>query len=229
MISYERAGEKSPARFCLERGALEGEYAMRVIVVGGTGTIGSAVVKMLSERHEVVVAGRKSGAVTVDLAAPDSIRAMFQAVGKFDAVVSAAGQAKFGTLDDLTDADYVFSFSNKLMGQANLVRIGRQFIADGGSLTLTTGVLGQEPIKGSASISMVNAGLEGFVRAAALELPRGIRVNVVSPPWVTETLVARKMDPSPGMSAARVAQAYLASVEGTMTGQTLDPRTLAIR
>ena len=202
---------------------------MHVIVVGGTGTIGSAVAAALLPRHEVVVAGRKSGAVTVDLAAPDSIRAMFQTVGKFDAVVSAAGQAKFGTLDDLTDADYVFSFSNKLMGQANLVRIGRQFIADGGSLTLTTGVLGQEPIKGSASISMVNAGLEGFVRAAALELPRGIRVNVVSPPWVTETLVARKMDPSPGMSAARVAQAYLASVEGTMTGQTLDPRTLAIR
>ncbi len=202
---------------------------MRVIVVGGTGTIGSAVVAALLPRHEVVVAGRKSGAVTVDLAAPDSIRAMFQTVGKFDAVVSAAGQAKFGSLDDLTDADYLFSFSNKLMGQANLVRIGRQFIADGGSLTLTTGVLGQEPIKGSASISMVNAGLEGFVRAAALELPRGIRVNVVSPPWVTETLVARKMDPSPGMPAARVAQAYLASIEGTMTGQTLDPRTLAIR
>ncbi len=202
---------------------------MHVIVVGGTGTIGSAVAAALLPRHEVVVAGRKTGVVSVDLALPESIRAMFQAVGKFDAVVSAAGQAKFGTLDDLTDADYVFSFSNKLMGQANLVRIGRQFIADGGSLTLTTGVLGQEPIKGSASISMVNAGLEGFVRAAALELPRGIRVNVVSPPWVTETLVARKMDPSPGMSAARVAQAYLASVEGTMTGQTLDPRTLAIR
>jgi len=202
---------------------------MRVIVVGGTGTIGSAVVAALSARHEVVVAGRKTRAVSVDLAFPESIRAMFQTVGKFDAVVSAAGQAKFGSLDDLTDADYLFSFSNKLMGQANLVRIGRQFIADGGSLTLTTGVLGQEPIKGSASISLVNAGLEGFVRAAALELPRGIRVNVVSPPWVTETLVARKMDPSPGMSAARVAQAYLASVEGTMTGQTLDPRTLDIR
>jgi len=87
-------------------------------------------------------------------------------------------------------------------------------------------VLSQEPMKGSASISMVNAGLEGFVRAAALELPRGIRVNVVSPPWVTETLVARKMDPSQGMPAASVALAYLASVEGTMTGQTLDPRIL---
>ncbi len=112
------------------------------------------------------------------------------------------------------------------MGQVNLVRIGRQFIADGGSFTLTTGVLSQAPIKGSASISMVNAGIEGFIRAAALELPRGIRVNVVSPPWVTETLIARKMDPSPGMPAATVAQAYLASVDGTMTGQTLNPRRL---
>jgi NAD(P)-dependent dehydrogenase (short-subunit alcohol dehydrogenase family) len=199
---------------------------MRVIVVGGTGTIGSAVVQALSARHEVVVAGRKTGTVQVDLASPDSIRAMFQSVVAFDAVVSAAGQAKFGSLDELTDADYLFSFSNKLMGQANLVRIGQQFIADGGSFTLTTGVLSQEPIKGSASISMVNAGLEGFVRAAALELPHGVRVNVVSPPWVTETLVARKMDPSQGMPAASVAKAYLASIEGTMTGQTLDPRRL---
>lgn len=204
----------------------EEKRVMRVIVVGGTGTIGSAVVAALSARHEVVVAGRKTGSVHVDLASPDSIRAMFQSVGKFDAVVSAAGQAKFGTLDELMDTDYLFSFSNKLMGQANLARIGRQFITDGGSFTLTSGVLSHEPIKGSASISMVNAGLEGFVRAAALELPRGIRVNVISPPWVTETLIARKMDPSHGMPAVHVAQAYLASVEGTMTGQTIDPRRL---
>jgi len=202
---------------------------MRVVVVGGTGTIGSAVVAALSASHEVVTVGRTSGALQVDLASPESIRGMFQSVGAFDALVSAAGQAKFASLDELTDADYLFSFSNKLMGQVNLVRIGRQFINDGGSFTLTSGVLSQEPMKGSASISMVNAGLEGFVRAAAQELPCGIRVNVVSPPWVTETLVARKMDPSDGMPAASVAQAYLASVEGSMTGQTLDPRKLADR
>jgi NAD(P)-dependent dehydrogenase (short-subunit alcohol dehydrogenase family) len=114
---------------------------------------------------------------------------MFQSVVKLDAVVSAAGQAKFASLDELTDADYQFSFSNKLMGQVNLMRIGRQFIAGGGSFTFASGVLSHEPMKGSVSISMVNAGLEGFVRAAALELPRGVRVNVVSPPWVTETLI----------------------------------------
>lgn len=96
-----------------------------------------------------------------------------------------------------------------------------------GSFTLTSGVLSQEPIKGSASISMVNAGLDGFVRAAAIDLPRGLRINVVSPPWVTETLIARGMDPSIELPADRVARAYLAGVEGRMTGQVLDPRRLA--
>ena len=200
---------------------------MRVIVIGGTGTIGSAVVAALSRRHDVVAVGHKNGTLHVDLASPDSIDQLFRAIGPFDALVSTAGLAKFGSLDALQDADYQVGLSNKLMGQVNLVRIGRQFVNERGSFTLTSGVLSHEPMKGSASISMVNAGLEGFVRAAALELPRGIRINVVSPPWVTETLIARKMDPSPGMLAATVAQAYLASVEGTATGETIDPRTLA--
>ncbi len=200
---------------------------MRVIVIGGTGTIGSAVVKLLSTRHEVVTVGHKKGTWQVDLASPDSITRLFKAIGTCDAVVSAAGIAKFASLDDLSDEDYFVGLSNKLMGQANLMRIGRPFVTNHGSFTLTSGVLSQNPIKGSASISMVNAGLEGFVRAAAIDLPRGLRVNVVSPPWVTETLIARSMDPSIGLPADRVAQAYLVSVEGTMTGQVLDPRTIA--
>lgn len=200
---------------------------MRVVVVGATGTIGSAVVAALSARHEVVAVGNKQGAIRVDLASAESIQQMFQAVGKFDGLVSAAGRAAFAGLDDLKDADFQLGLSNKLMGQVNLVRIGRQYANDRASFTLTSGVLSREPIKGSASISMVNAGLEGFARAAALELPRGMRINVVSPPWVTETLIARKMDPSIGLSAATVAKAYLASVEGTATGQTLDPQTFA--
>lgn len=202
---------------------------MRVIVIGATGTIGSAVVAALSARHDVVTVGNTRGTFQVDLASPESISRMFEAVGAFDALVSTAGRAAFAGLSDLKDADFQFSLSNKLMGQANLVRIGSRFIRDGGSFTLTSGVLSQETMKGSAAISMVNAGLEGFVRAAALELPRGLRVNVVSPPWVTETLIARKMDPSIGLPAATVAQAYVMSVEGTITGQTLDPRKLGAK
>lgn len=200
---------------------------MRIIVIGATGTIGSAIVAALSARHDVVAVGNKSGAIRVDLASAGSIAQMFQAAGKFDALVSSAGRAAFASLDDLTDADFQLGLANKLMGQVNLVRLGRQFANDRASFTLTSGVLSREPMKGSASISMVNAGLEGFARAAALELPRGMRINVVSPPWVTETLIARKMDPSIGLHAATVAKAYLSSVEGTATGQTLDPRTFA--
>jgi NAD(P)-dependent dehydrogenase (short-subunit alcohol dehydrogenase family) len=109
------------------------------------------------------------------------------------------------------------------MGQVNLVRYGFDAMRDGGSFTLTSGVLAQTPMVGSGAVSLVNAGLEGFARAAALEAPRGIRVNVVSPPWVTETLIAFKMDPAGGLPAAEVARAYVASIEGKQSGVVLSP------
>jgi NAD(P)-dependent dehydrogenase (short-subunit alcohol dehydrogenase family) len=196
---------------------------MRILVVGATGTIGAAVVAVLSEGNQLVPAGRKSSAAPVDLADPNSIRAMYRNLGKVDAVVCAAGLANFAPLAQLTDDDFRFCLDNKLMGQVNLVRFGFDHVADGGSFTLTSGVLAHRPMPGSGAISLVNAGLEGFVRAAALEAPRGIRVNVVSPPWVTETLIAYKMDPSPGLPAAVVARTYARSVNGTETGAVIEP------
>jgi NAD(P)-dependent dehydrogenase (short-subunit alcohol dehydrogenase family) len=199
---------------------------MRILVIGATGTIGAAVVKALATRHDVVAVAHTQGALRVDLASPDSIARLYQAVGRCDAVVSAAGSAKFAGFTDLSYDDYLFGLTHKLMGQVNLIRIGHAYLNDGGSFTVTSGVLSRDPMPGSCSISMVNAGLEGFVRAAALELPRGLRANVVSPPWVTETLMARAMDPSIGLPADTVARAYVHSVEGTATGQTIDPRAL---
>jgi len=196
---------------------------MRILVVGATGTIGRAVVAALSAGNEIVPASRQSTAVTVDLADPASVRNMYHSVGKLDAVVCAAGQATFAPLAQLSDADFRFCLDNKLMGQVNLVRFGFPHVADRGSFTLTTGILARSPMPGSAAISLVNAGVEGFVRAAALEAPRGIRVNAVSPPWVSETLQALKMDPSQGLPAAVVARAYARSVTGTDNGSTLEP------
>jgi NAD(P)-dependent dehydrogenase (short-subunit alcohol dehydrogenase family) len=196
---------------------------MRILIVGATGTIGREVVRALSGGHEIVPVSRSHTPITVDLGDPASIRAMYAAVGRVDAVVSAAGSARFAPLGQLSDDDFAFSLGNKLMGQVNLVRLGLAGLADGGSFTLTSGVLARSPMPGSGAISLVNAALEGFVRSAALEAPRGIRVNAVSPPWVTETLVALKMDPSHGLPAATVARAYVQSVTGRQTGAVIEP------
>jgi NAD(P)-dependent dehydrogenase (short-subunit alcohol dehydrogenase family) len=200
---------------------------MKIIIIGATGTIGRAVVKLLAPNHELIQVAHRHGDFQVDIASTASIKKLFQAVSAFDAVVCAAGLAKFGKLVELTDEDFMLGLSNKLMGQVNLVRVGRNYIKDKGSFTLTSGVLSQTPMPGSSSISMVNAGLEGFVRAAALELPRGMRVNVVSPVWVTETLAALGMDTAGGMLADQVAYAYKASVEGHRNGEVLDVRDFA--
>src|SRR2546422_292884 len=196
---------------------------MRILLVGATGTIGKAIAAALGRRHELFLASRQQAPLHVDIADPASIRGLYAKVGKVDAVVSAAGQARFKPLDELSDADFRFSLDNKLMGQVNLIRYGLGSIADNGSITLTSGILAQQPSRGSGAISLVNAGLEGFARTAALEAPRGIRINLVSPPWVTETLQALGMPLQGGLPAATVAQAYVRGVEGTATGQVISP------
>lgn len=197
---------------------------MRIVVIGATGIIGRAVVDALGTNHEILRVGLRRGDYTVDLASKPSIAALFETVGTVDAVVSTAGDARFGRLADLTDEDFALALHNKLLGQVNLVRVGVAHVTDGGSFTLTSGILAQTPMPGSAAISLANAGLEGFARAAALELPRGIRINVVSPVFVKETMEAIGMDSTAGMPASVVARAYVASVEGTQTGTVLDVR-----
>lgn len=149
---------------------------------------------------------------------------MFEQVGKVDAIVCAAGQAKFGALSALSDDDFKLGLDSKFMGQVNLVRLGTSYLNDGGSITLTSGVLAQSPMPGSAAVSPINAAVEGFVRAAALELPHGLRINVASPVFVTETAVAMGMGPDNTVSTVNTAKTYLASIDGDMTGQTLDVR-----
>jgi NAD(P)-dependent dehydrogenase (short-subunit alcohol dehydrogenase family) len=127
---------------------------MKIIVIGATGTIGVEVAKALSaSKHEVVCASRNG-----------SIRAIFDKILDVDAVISCAGNAAFRPFVDLTDADYELGLRSKLMGQVSLAGIAKDHLHDGGSITLTTGMLAMHPMPGSASVSMVNAGLEGFVR-----------------------------------------------------------------
>lgn len=199
---------------------------MKIVVIGATGTIGAAVVHALSARHEVIGASRHSEP-RVDIQDASTIGKLFDRVPAVDAVISCAGGAAWKPLAQLTDADFAASLADKLMGQVNVVRAALARVRDGGAIVVTSGVLARRPMQGSAAVSLVNAGLEGFVRAAALEATRGVRVNVVSPPWVSETLVKLKMDPSIGLPAATVAKAYVAAIEGRHQGETLDPSQLA--
>jgi NAD(P)-dependent dehydrogenase (short-subunit alcohol dehydrogenase family) len=202
---------------------------MRILIVGATGTIGLPLVAELEGRHDLVLASRTKAHEQVDISDPSSIRALYKRVGKLDAVVSASGEAKFAPLATLTDDDFAFSLRSKLMGQVNLVRYGFDWVSDGGSFTITSGTLAREPMVGGAAASLLNGALDSFTRAAALEAPRGIRVNVVSPPWVTETLIAWKMDPAGGMPATEVARAYVESIEGRQSGAVLTPGATAQR
>jgi len=199
----------------------------KVIVVGATGTIGQAVSVSLAQTHEVVRVGFNSGDVTVDLGVKASIVDLVEKIGSFDAVVCAAGASRFGTVQEASEDDYMFSLHNKLMGQVNLVRAARHHITAGGSITLTSGMLARNPWPGTAPTALVNAGLEGFTRAAALDLAPDIRVNIVSPVFVTETAQQMGMDTTGTLSAADTAKAYKVSLEGGMTGQVLDVQAYA--
>ena len=199
---------------------------MRILVIGASGTIGRAVAAELGERHELVRAGRSSGDVRIDLADAGSIRNAFEAArqgGPVDAVVCAAGNVTFKPFEKMQAEDYDLGLRDKLMGQVGLVLTGREFLTDGGSFTLTGGVLDSDPIVAGTSASMVNGALNAFALASAIELPRGLRINVVSPGVITEAMESygpyfRGFESVP---AARAALAYAKSVEGRLTGQVL--------
>lgn len=194
---------------------------MRIIVIGGTGTIGKAVVAALSDRHEVVIAGRQSGAVQVDIQSPDSVQAMYQEIGSFDALVCTAGEAYFGPFDTMSEADLALGIESKLLGQIRLVLLGQSLISDGGSFTLISGYVLDDPIPVASSFAVANGGVEGFVRAAALNLGRGVRINAVSP-GLAEDSYEQFARFNPGrlpVPMRTISAAFLRSVEGWRTGE----------
>jgi NAD(P)-dependent dehydrogenase (short-subunit alcohol dehydrogenase family) len=192
---------------------------MRILLVGATGTIGAPLATALEQRgHGVIGVGRSSGDHRADIADPGSIRALYDAVDRIDAVVCAAGRAAFGALPELGEEDFAITLANKLMGQVNLVRAGLGRVREGGSFTLTSGTLSQKPEAGTSAVSMAGAAVEAFARGAAIDLRGRYRVNVVSPGTVAEGRVERGLDPMPGIWAADLAARYVELVEGDVTG-----------
>ncbi|WP_010502390.1 short chain dehydrogenase [Paenibacillus elgii] len=194
---------------------------MRILVIGATGTLGRAVVDRLKENHEIIKAARHGGDVTVDMTSTESIAAMYEAVGKVDAVVVTAGSAKFLPLTDMTPEDNQVAIDGKLKGQVNIVLLGLDYVHDGGSFTLVSGILMDDPIAQGTSSAMANGAIRAFVKSAAIEMPRGIRINTVSPNVLEESWndYAGYFAGFVPVPANKAAAAYQKSIEGKQTGQ----------
>ncbi|MEM6379230.1 MAG: short chain dehydrogenase [Bacteroidota bacterium] len=195
---------------------------MKIIIIGGNGTIGSKVTERLSQNHEVIVAGRNSGDFTVDFSDANSITNMFRRVGKVDAIVATAGDAKWDKFENLSEEDFYIGIKSKLMGQVNVVRLGKEYLNEGGSITLSTGILADDPVDMTTSAAMVNGAIHSFVKAVVLELD-SIRVNVVCSDLVEDSYEKYK-DYFPGntpVPMSKIVDGYVKCVEGKINGRIL--------
>ncbi|MGM9477598.1 short chain dehydrogenase [Pedobacter sp. GSP4] len=193
---------------------------MKIIIVGATGTLGKKVSDAFAKKHEVIRVGNTKGDIQVDITNEDSIRAMFEKAGSFDALISTSGKGPFAPIKQMTGEVFKSGLLDKLLGQVNLVLIGQHYINKGGSFTLTSGILADQPVAAGAALSAVNGGLNSFAIAAAPELENGIRINAVSPNVVEDS--PAYFDSFPGeipVTMDKVVKAYEKSTLGIITGQ----------
>ncbi|WP_411850127.1 short chain dehydrogenase [Stenotrophomonas sp. LGBM10] len=197
---------------------------MKILLVGATGTLGQAVATTLGAHHELLRAGRHGGDVQVDLTDDASVQAMFEQIGTLDAVIATTGRLHFGPLADMRADQFNLGLQDKLLGQVRLALAAQHHLRVGGSITLTSGIVSAQPIRDGANATAVNAALEGFVRAAACDLlPRGLRINVVSPNVLVESMddYGAYFPGFEPVTAQRASLAYQRSVEGVQSGQVL--------
>ncbi|MGB5499164.1 MAG: short chain dehydrogenase [Maribacter sp.] len=196
---------------------------MRILIIGGNGTIGRPVAEHFSKDNEVIIAGRNSGDLNIDIADINSIKQGLKQVGQLNAIVCIAGEAKWANFNELSEDDYYIGLRSKLMGQVNLVRIGQSHLSPNGSITLSTGILADDPVVKTTSAAMVNGGIHSFVQAVALEIEHGIRVNVVSLGMVQDAYEKYK-DYFPGHNPVpmkKAINAYVRSVKGKGNGEVI--------
>jgi len=194
---------------------------MKVLIIGGTGTVGKTIVDYFSKEQEVIIASRSSKDFPIDISSTVSIKQLMQKVGICDAIICAAGEAKWGQFRELTEKDYYIGIRSKLMGQVNLVKIAQDFLSQNGSITLTTGILADDPVVQTTSAAMVNGAIHSFVKAVDLELENGIRINVVST-GVVENAYKKYQSYFPGhtpIPMLKMLRGYIRSVEGKGSGQ----------
>ena len=190
----------------------------KLIVVGSTGVIGKKIVELARDEYQIIEVNRSSGDYQLDMQDAEALEEMFEQVGGFDVLIAASGYGKWGALDEHTIQDYHDGLNSKLMGQVNLVVIGKKYANPGAGFVLSSGILAQHPVEGGISLGMINAAIEAFVRGADLELA-GMNINAVSPSFAKETMEMMGMDSSSGTPAIEFARLYMQAIESGDSGQ----------
>ncbi len=196
---------------------------MKILIIGGNGTIGKKVSNHFNQMHEILIGSRTNGDIEIDIANSNSIKSALEKIGNLDAIICIAGEAKWADFNELSEEDYYIGLRSKLMGQVNLVRIGKDYLNKKGSITLSTGILADDPVVKTTSAAMVNGAIHSFVKAVDLEIENEIRVNVVSLGLVADSYEKYK-NYFPGhnpISMDKVVNAYIKSVEGKMRGEVI--------
>jgi len=197
---------------------------MKIIIVGATGTMGKHLANAFEKEHEVIKAAPKGGSIQVDITSTVSIENMYKQVGAFDALISTAGPTYVGSWKGLTDYEFRKGIEGKMMGQINLVLIDQHYIKPKGSFTLITGALTHEPQLNFANASAANGAVESFVRAAAIELDKGIRINAVSPTVIENSPQYFPFFPGDiPVTMQQLEYGFRKSVFGANTGQIIKP------
>ena len=196
---------------------------MRMLLIGGNGTIGKKVASHFKKDNKIVIAGRSKGDHLVDISEKNSIRDLFKNAGKFDAIICMAGEAKWAPFEELSEQDFHIGINSKLMGQVNLVRIGLDYLNPNGSITLTTGILADHPVPMTTSAAMVNGALHSFVKALRQDIQSDKRINVVSSGIVEDAAdrYGAYFKGHPIIDMGRVVEAYKSCVEEDLNGQVI--------
>ena len=197
---------------------------MKIIIVGATGTMGTYLSSAFEKENEIIRVASEGGDFQVDITSPEAIEKFFQTVGPFDALISTAGPTFVGPWKKLNDETFRKGVEGKMMGQINLVLIGQNYINPKGSFSLITGALTEDPQINFANASAANGAVEGFVRAAAIELENGIRINAVSPTVIENS--PHYFPYFPGEIPTTMKQLefmFRKSVFGSVTGHVIKP------
>lgn len=196
---------------------------MRILIVGANGTIGKRLTTEFSQKHEVIAAGRTSGDVNVDITSRKSIENLFNQVKSIDACICVAASGAMDKFQTLTETDLLANMKGKLLGQINIVLLGQHFLSENGSFTLTSGIFADEPYKGVTGGALISGALHSFVLSASIELQRGLRINVVSPSMVEDSIkdFAQFFPTLSPVSMNDIVSAYRKCVEENINGEIL--------